>query len=59
MFDLEDVVELLVAAAHEVADIYRSFSFQILGNEYNGFVVIVAFLIFFYLVDWIWGGDEE
>jgi len=56
---LQDFETLVRQIGSLVIRIWHSFEFTINGHTYSGFVVLIACLIFYYLVEFMWGGDED
>lgn len=55
-------LDMILGFANEVGsmiiDIWYMFNFSINGHTYSGFLVLIAILVFYYLVEWIWGDND-
>lgn len=57
--DIDYFLSLGQQAFDTIRGIYQSFDITFGNHTYNGFVMLLACLIMFYLLFWIWGDDGD
>lgn len=56
---IDAIINALKSAGAVIINLYRSMTFEINGHIYDGFLILIGLLLFFYLIEHIWGGDED
>lgn len=59
VIDLDGIIPIFKQAYSVIRNIFESFAVTIANHTYNGWYVLIALLVFFWLVEWIWGGDDD
>lgn len=59
VLDIDEMIDALMNVGLMIIRIYKECFFKINGHQYNGFVVLIGILLVFYLLYYIWGGDDE
>ena len=57
--DLDLIIDFMNEVGSTIIDIWYMFSFSIGGHTYSGFLVLIAVLVFFFLLENVWGDNDE
>lgn len=56
--DLDMLLDFANETGSMIIDIWHMFNFTVNGHTYSGFLVLISILVFYFMIEWIWGDND-